>query len=431
MRALLWFAICLAAACSPPPVKPEDCFGAGAAVPDGDGFGVAGSPVTVRLTLSRFCNSTFDVTATVGVAGVDNLPVTFAGEATRAVTERDSQTGMTTVVTFTPQEPGAYHLTARFEPNLGLVQEDVFIAENHQGATAAFTFDSHTGLDVCNSLDVTEQGRLLCLSPLKLLERDGGTAQAFDFGFGARAGTVLWTWSGSNSQVTRWEETDAGFVQRGVGPSMATTGLALLPTADDALLITPESSPFLLTWDGGTLSAKSVVGIPSTAPPNHGWRDGDDYLLFSDGTGVSFRAELCSGSLRPDAGAPPKCVLVVAPNSSGTQPSAIASEPRGLWVQQDVFTSTFQNAKTLTLFKANGSVTFGLPATWAPPASARPQWANTPFVTLTSDPRQSLLLGEKDGAVFLQRFPDGLVKSVTPRWVTVLGNDNRLRVFER
>ncbi|MFT3836846.1 MAG: hypothetical protein QM723_07600 [Myxococcaceae bacterium] len=94
--------------------------------------GVAGRPYTVKMPVpgntSSCGENKFATSVTARVVDPNNMPV----ESTADSTLDGERTPVN--ITFTPVLPGPYHLTARFEPGFGLVQTDVWVANDRSDA---------------------------------------------------------------------------------------------------------------------------------------------------------------------------------------------------------------------------------------------------------------------------------------------------------
>lgn len=439
MRCAFVVALWLLAACSSPPVTPGPCAPAQAVVtPPDNGFGVVGVPLTVKLIAPMFCDNTVDVQAGWLVTGPDNLEVTLDdGPIVRAVTERDSINGMTSHVTFTPHVAGSYHFTTRFQPNLGIIQDDVLVAENHLDAGPAFEAPI-TNLGTCEQVDVSPQGRLLCLAGGAAVFTSSGVPEQTlaTGGFAARAGNTVWV-ATPDHQVSRWEETDGGFVLSGTTRPDAGLGepaLGLFPTVNAAVLLTTGSQMFRLQWDGAGLQVEqqraAQVPFPPGTPSN-GWSDGAQYAFFvggSSGNGTSVAASYCPASALPDAGPAPMCTSVSS--TSTRQPVAVANEPAGLWTQQTVFSVALRvEAPSIQVLRPEGAHELVPPLSWAPPTRAA-RWLSSPYLERRNQPDVVMLLRETAGRFELQRFPSGEVQSVNPEWLT-LRHPDKVRVYRR
>ena len=174
------FALGLAAACSSPPPPPVSCTPAnGSAAPLDGTFQVAGEVITITMRLSTFCSPEIAVRANVSVQDPNNQTMTLAeGEPTRDVTDRNQGSGMSTTVKVLAALPGAYHFTARFEPNLGLVQRDVLAAENHRDAGPDFVEQALAAAQaVKHRPPVSALPREILQQKRKQNERDGANSR--------------------------------------------------------------------------------------------------------------------------------------------------------------------------------------------------------------------------------------------------------------
>ena len=106
-------------------------------------FQIAGDVLTVTMRVAQYCPASIGVRAVVSVQDPANSRLPLAeGDETSDVLDRNQSNGMSTTVKVQSTLPGSYHFTARFEPNLGVVQTDILVAENHRDAGAAFSATS-------------------------------------------------------------------------------------------------------------------------------------------------------------------------------------------------------------------------------------------------------------------------------------------------
>lgn len=415
----------LLAAC-PRPVTPEACrpassggtggFGAGGGTGSSiEGFRVQGDIITLTMFIAMVCPSEVSPTATVSVQDPNNDTVALLeGESMRAVERRDAF-GMTTVVKVRADLPGPYHFTARFEPNLGIAQRDVLVAENHRDAGPEVVVPAGSMLSSCPHIDVTEDGRLLCLAQsVRVFDRAGLVQQTLTTsGVAARAGRVLWV--RNSTQLERWLETDAGFERDSDGGLVVPNGAVLAAEEESVLaagsfevmMVRHSAAGALVGQVDPNLVANNPVGV---------WKRGEEYVVLGD-TGIS--TTLCTGRFR-DAGT---CMpLIGGPEQ---QPRAVASEPAGLWTAADDFNSppiTTLQLRTPALRE------FVLPSGWS--LGSGPIGWDT-GVRLTHTNGDTLFPGDRSGTYVLQAFPSETVKSVTSRWVTQQRSNGDLVIYRR
>ncbi len=128
MRRLFLLGAALLVACSPPP--PPDCFFGGptSSVPEvAVGYRLAHTRLAVELPRTEFCfvADAVATSATVELFDPDNLPVANTHSAPSS-----SNTGFSTIVSFTPEKAGLYHLRVTFEPTLGTARRDTIVVDD-------------------------------------------------------------------------------------------------------------------------------------------------------------------------------------------------------------------------------------------------------------------------------------------------------------
>jgi hypothetical protein len=418
------------AACSPPPMM-QKCRGAGGfgGGPGGidNGFFVAGDELSITLLLPIFCESTVDVKATVSVVDPSNdaLPLSF-GEAERQVPEgdRDPNVGMKTVVKVLSTTAGSYHFVARFEPNLGLFQTDVLVAENHTNATPDFAVSGSGGLTGCDHIDVSPLGRPLCLSDrqVRSYELDGGPLQTLTLaGQGARFGSVVWTLEGGN-RVQRWEETDAGFVWAVDGGLAVPPQSSLLAPAVDDLILVGITEIQRVVWDGGSLSYERLNDYFQNNS-FAAWRDGPRYMTYDQ------MGQQCSAAIG-DGG---RCLTPFFSSTGFGFPGALGNEPgAGIWIPSDNF-SVFPATRNLSLLRFSGGATdLSLPPSWDVADAGTKRWDTGTYLQKVGS-TQKLLVLEKNGAFTLQSFRGDLgLLSETGSWASFHeASTNRVLIYKR
>jgi hypothetical protein len=194
------------------PILADACLPAITARPGPDlgGLGVVGDVLSLKLGLPRVCPEGLTVRAIVSVEDPNNVSLPIVDGDTHEVTDR-GQNGMTTTIQVHASLPGAYHFTARFEPNVGIAQGEGWVAEDHRDAVPDFIVNGGAGLDDCAHVDVSPGGLLLCLEPgVRIFAADGGLLKTISTdGYASRADDVLWVYD--KSAVGRWLEGDGGF----------------------------------------------------------------------------------------------------------------------------------------------------------------------------------------------------------------------------
>ncbi len=229
-----------------PPFNQDAGFGGAG----GNGFlpmtkvGVAGKPMQVILSQPQFatCGAGSKVLEVITeVLDPMNRPVEHT---------RTAAPGFSTTVTFTPKEPGDYHLSARFEPSIGTQQVDVVVAKD---MTATTTTALNTSVP-CRALEVMPSGLVLCQTSASLrVYRDGALLQSLESDEFAVSGNVVWS-------------TRIGVVQRqvdlggalGLGPAVklntaiGDTAMKLVATADQ-LVASGSMGTVRIALQGGML----------------------------------------------------------------------------------------------------------------------------------------------------------------------------------
>jgi hypothetical protein len=257
---------------------------------------LTGSPHSVQLSVApvQVCSNAKTPATRVmtTVLGPDNLPVDHTNNgASNGSSELDPYT---TTLTFTPMQPGAYHLVAQFDPNLGTAQLDVEAALDFTQLPVVETFPrALTGQ--CYSVAVTASGTLLCedlTTHTSHAYRDGGAVGGFMEVSFAVQGDTVWA-AGSNNQVTRYFDTGTGPL-----PAMETFTpsqpvAALVPITDDAVLVvTASGAERWMRAHGGFAPEHVWTYVPTTfcvpgqacLPPTYSAAiDGDAILVSWDG----------------------------------------------------------------------------------------------------------------------------------------------------
>lgn len=377
------------------------------------GFPLAGQPLAFAVTVARFCDPSVQVRASVVVTGPDGHEVALRSPASvENVTDRSSTAGMSMQVELVPQLPGSYHLIARFDPNLAMLQEDFMVVENRLDAGAAFTASLDQGLGNCAQVDVSPGGRLLCLDgAVSTYAADGALTQQLELGaIAARVDEVLWVVKLQDRVVSRWVETDAGFEKTASAVGTESNALQVFPSRDEAVLFAQYGQVTQVTWDGGTLAGRELGRLPGASGAKTGWREGDAFLLFVGTPGESvcdvplgrLNDTVCNGLTRDQ-----------------DFPSAIGTEPGGFWTQQHVTTLVGEVRLQIAVMRPGFSRTFFAPAPWFPPFTPSTRWPSSPYLTSSAARTQNVLLGWRTDAFVFQRFPDGTVVSVTPEWLAM------------
>ncbi len=222
---------------------------------------LAGGPVSLDLSTSpRFntCDNSQVNASRVDLEVLDphNLRVDDA-TATTPATGNDGFVHST--VTFTPALPGAYHVTARFEPDLGIVQKDLTAALDKRSTGTTVPLDEN-----CVAVGF-DADTVLCLDPPYLFTLRGGvtvtstSATTFDL-----SGDKVWT-------------SQPGLVQvYGLGSDGSLQPLGSLSLAlPDAPRLLAQDTRALLLADAQTQEAKLL--------PDGGFSLGSPLALQLDG----------------------------------------------------------------------------------------------------------------------------------------------------
>ncbi|MBK7857130.1 MAG: hypothetical protein IPJ65_00645 [Archangiaceae bacterium] len=142
---LAFAALAAACNCQGTPIHPgPDCPGPSAA-PGNPSLSVVGHKLTFEFGFSTTCDPPVSMQATV-----------FDPENTEIESQQSLDAYLGTV-SFTPRVPGAYHLTARFEPNRGIAQADVLVVADRSGEPAL-----DVTLPGCVIPQLTDAGLIVC-----------------------------------------------------------------------------------------------------------------------------------------------------------------------------------------------------------------------------------------------------------------------------
>jgi len=249
-----WLLVAVFVAGCPSAFKPGPCDGSGGMSTGGSGTGsfqdsaaLTGVRQSVHLESPvSGCLASSELSVTAKVYDQDNVEV----PATVEHVVLESFIASADVV-FTPVNPGNHHLTARFEPNLGIQQADVVVVADRRG-------DKGTAVQVpsgttCDAVTLLPSTAVLCLRTSRsLLEvyRAGALVQSIT-GVSAYAtrGDVVWT---GGVTLVRWEDRGAGMLARsGAIGGASGAQLKILP-GGDVLEITPGHI-YRSGFDGGAV----------------------------------------------------------------------------------------------------------------------------------------------------------------------------------
>lgn len=387
--------------------------------PPQDAFAVAGDVLSVTMQLPVQCPEGITPRVTVSVQDPNNTNAPLLeGEATRDAEQLPNQ-GVQTVVKVRSTIPGPYHFTARFDPNLGLIQRDVVAAENHRDAGAELVAPAGSLLAQCRHIDVTPLGRPLCLTGnVRLYERDAGVLQVLGgpLATAARVGDLLWVTDGL--RVSRLVETAAGYQG---APDASFDPLITNPiiAADDTGLFAARNGEIWhIDWvDGGFVESGHFVSLTNIAASL--WKRGDEYVVIGR-PGSGGEGAVCTGRFR-DAGS---CTPI---NFGLPAPSPLASERAGLWTSSTDFRFS---VGLLTLRTGSVVRELALPPGWGVSDAGVLSW-DTGAVIQSSLTGQQLAVLDRQGSFVLQKFPDGQLHSVTGTWVAVRTATGDVVIYRR
>jgi hypothetical protein len=379
-----------------------------------DPIGTVGKPLDVQLHLPRAGFICGNITPSDEVVVEVLDPANHAVAHTETSPVSDNFDGYTTTVTFTPPVSGSYHLSARFEPALGLTQLDVDVAVDRSAATLqAFKLPV-----TCDSLEMLSAG-VLCKQPNDLrLYSNGLEVQRFSAEVYAVAGHALWVVS--NGKVTRWLDVGGTLLSASPATAAATSLLSgsrtLIATEDQAVLV-----------DASDVQQFKVTGASLTSQPlrTYGYA-GDVFAAVADpglqrllvvGAQKLCRLNLGGGTLNDD------CTALNA------QP--IAADATGAWSLEgtSIRHRSFGNPLDGPLALATLSLRD------APRLSVQPtHYESAPVVfTNIEQNRQLVLLRTAEGIVF-EEYPaaEGFIFTYgSATLVRAQALDGRQRLFTR
>ena len=326
-QALQLSLLALAAGCNcsdnPPPPR---CLVTNRGV---DALLIAGERSTVSFGLNIDCGSP-ELNASAPKA--DQVTVEVLDPANKAVlhlslTPRQVDSALVLAdLTFTPGQPGPWHLSATFEPSIGRVQLDVEVAEMHHDA--GFRVVAWNGPADCEQYDLTEAGTVLCLQAVADpdSEKIVTASQTLSASGYALDHNALWRWIAGDAGVVVRMIDDGGMFQTthtfNVG-SAVWGGLAAEGGSGWLLELENKQGPFSLfhlrpSPDGGTPSDRTEV------------TGGRTFGIVKSQVGVAAHADgrviQTDSSLileRPDGGSE-------EPAADGT--SLLGADSQGLWI---------------------------------------------------------------------------------------------------
>jgi len=230
----------------------------------------------------------------VAVTGPDSLRVPSTATMPSAPSGGNE---ISSTVTFTPMVPGPYHVTARFEPSLGSVQQDVLAVVDKTG-TMPMTIKLPSGVH-CDQIDF-DGDRLICLDTLAGLLRtlrDGLQLDAVRAGAFALSDGKVWVRAiddGSLSLYTLGADgklTSLGWVDIG-----GSTEPNIIARSDRALVVDTGYFVELHQLDGG--------GIAASTPTELNGGFGAQWLPDA-GVVIQQSSEVCSFPAGGDGGCSP------------------------------------------------------------------------------------------------------------------------------
>lgn len=188
------------------PVMPTICPGAPVAV---QRYLVPGEPARVSFGIRHLCSDG------QGIRQADEVKVTVLDPDGQPVALDSSKLdlsnpGMSLVtVGFTPNRPGKWHVSAKFEPSLGQSQQDIEAVEWHGAAPVRVVSWSETA---CERYEVTSSGTAFCArtDENNAVELRTVNGQRWSVGGYALAGSSLWTLS-TSGMIERMLDVDGGF----------------------------------------------------------------------------------------------------------------------------------------------------------------------------------------------------------------------------
>ena len=192
--------------------------------------------------------------------------------------------GYSTSVTFTPDAPGLYALSARFEPGLGIARREVLVMVDRLASVPVGAFHAAAPCE-----GVTELGPFtLCASAARGVDVfvDGGLATTWPAELASFAPGAAWT------VVERARDALDGGGRRprvGVdgGPTLGAVGLTYAAT-DDALQVVAGATFTEVVVDGGALEVRRHATLPVASSGRSG-------LLVPGGDALAFDAVALDG----------------------------------------------------------------------------------------------------------------------------------------
>ncbi|MFT3837433.1 MAG: hypothetical protein QM723_10605 [Myxococcaceae bacterium] len=342
LRAALWVAALALTGCPGSSAPMPSCpvrggAGGGTGTSAVGVIGLVGTPMNVELAilLPLSCSGEPPAVSRVDVSVADPVNAVVASTASAP-----SQIGADAraTITFTPTRPGRYHLVARFQPDLGSVQQDVLVALDKTGV-APNTID----VPALNCLQIDLSGdTLLCLD-LVFYETWLRTIRAGQVVDSVRANAFalsqdrVWLQGADDQSVSLYQLEADGTLSATGSAAIAINGTPRIFASGDRALVVDMNSFIEVRFSpdaGFTLSPE--IGLP---PTNSGMGSGGQFVPDVGVTAVPTGAQVCSYSAAAggfaDAGCSPASLDVVGFDDDGVwwvNPLQLSPTPEGLFV---------------------------------------------------------------------------------------------------
>ncbi len=245
-------------------------------------------------------------------------PQNVAVDHAASTPESSNTLGYSTAVTFTPQAPGGYYLTASFEPSLGVQHRSVAVAEDH-GADQPLV-DGVVVPAGCVPTHLTAS-LLICRNSTTTVIRPA-TGQTFSLvGVVSIRAAPPSYWAWTDTTLTRYEDTGTGSLEK--RESLRSTDP--LPSRwanvafEKTLLVFDQGAVTTYAANGTDLVVESRVDVPGLDPVGQGYA-----VALTDSTyGVlTTNKSVCHVRLGPTPSA--TCVT--------TQGQPLGIDGPGFWV---------------------------------------------------------------------------------------------------
>lgn len=277
MARVLAVAVTLLAICACSSSSPTCSAGRGGT---GGGFGttptqvgLAGKPMNVEVEFFPTVNSCSPgpsaSRADAAVASPDNESVTAVATAPMS-----ANGGIRSTVTFTPVTAGPYHLSVRFEPDLGTVQKDVVVAVDKTDEAPVVVAFPTSPTPTCQQLEI-DGDTLLCLdvssgARLKTIRAAQVVSSVDALAFGSVPGRA-WVETTARDALDLYDVNADGSLSRRASLSLGPVGnLPPLPrqilASGNRALVVDDEKFFEVTAleDGGISSSSEVPLSPGT-----------------------------------------------------------------------------------------------------------------------------------------------------------------------